>query len=247
MTLADKLNKALVVPKKVLEAEFVEEASQVSPPSIIQLVDWVLEQRKRTFNFFRPSMIAKCERANVFHYRRATQSPGQQDPRLHRILDTGTALHSVFQGYLADLHDWWFVPEARVYEDVDGSFVRGSCDGVLIHRKTRWAMALELKTIKSSVFKTLTKAQPDHVKQALIYAHLQKLPGTMIVYWDKDTSNLKEYWYPVDEKQWAGQKAHLTHLKIYVDNNTFPAYDPSTCDIGFCNFVEVCRKRGAPV
>lgn len=230
------------------EREEPTEASLAeAPPSVEGLIDDVLTRRTEKLHFFRPSMLGGCDRANVFHYMNAPFHPQRQNPRLLRILDTGSATHELVQGYLGDLHEWWFVKEARILVHVGNALVRGSCDGVLIRRRDLYRFGLEIKTINHEDFIKLTKAKPQHVFQALLYCHLQKLPWIVIVYWDKDKQHIKEYPIRAEKSAWLETKARVKELYGYVERRELPEYDESTCDTSFCQFVDFCRKKGAPV
>lgn len=245
MSLARSLKRSLLDEPKRSTAE--DQLQQQEPPSVVDLIDEVLERKARLLHFFRPSMIDGCDRANVFHYQCAPFHPQRQGPRMMRILDNGTAIHEVVQGYLGDCHEWWFAPEARIYTKVAGAWVRGSCDGVLIRRSDGYRVGVEIKTINHSEWMKLTKPKPGHVAQASVYARLQGLTWIVVLYWDKGTQDLKEFPVKYDAKRWRNIKARIRELKGYVDRRELPKFDPATCDTTFCAFVDVCRKKGAPV
>ena len=217
------------------------------PPSIIDLIEEVNQQSTELLHFFRPSMLFGCDRANVFHYQCAPFHPQRVSPRLKRILDNGTAIHEVIQKYLSDHREWWFAPEARIYRRVAGAWIRGSCDGVLIRRSDMYRCGIEIKTINHEEFVRLAKAKPGHVDQATTYAKLMGLTWIVVVYWDKGTQNLKEFPVRVSERRWNETKERVRHLKMYVDKRELPKFNPSTCDVTFCTFVDHCRRKGAPV
>lgn len=250
MTLAQKLRL------KVLKTEDEKSPIAISnpqtdkepPPSLIGLIDDVLERKTHKLNFFRPSMLGGCDRANVFHYMNAPYHPSRQNPRMMRILDNGTVVHELIQKYLADHPEWWFAPESRIYVDIDGAWIRGSCDGVLIRRSDGYKFGIEIKTINHDEWLKLTKPKEGHVFQAGIYANVQKLTWVTVLYWDKNTQNLKEY--PIKCRKshyWENMKARVKELKGFIDRGELPRYDPSKCSTDFCNFVDFCRKKGAPV
>ena len=214
------------------------------PPSISGLIEEVLEQKTQRRVFFRPSMLHGCNRQNVFHYREAPYHPSRQDPRMMRILDNGTKVHEVMQAYLADHPEWWFAPESRVYRRVNGAWIRGSCDGVLIRRSDGYKCGIEIKSMAHAEFMKLTKPKEWHIKQASIYARLQRLHWIVVIYWDKDKQHLKDYPVEYDKKAWLETKSRVKFLKGYIDREELPPFDPSQCDPTFCNYVDYCKKRG---
>ena len=246
MSLAKRLGASFGLKTKKSE-EPVDETLDEEPPSIIGLMDEVLVRRTHALNFFRPSMLFGCSRANYFHYVRAPFHPSRQAPRMLRILDVGSAYHEVLQKHLGDLHEWWFAPESRIYVQVEGAWIRGSCDGVLIRRSDMYRVGIELKSINHNEFLKLTKPKEGHVFQASLYAKLQGLKWIVVVYIDKNTQNLKEFPVKFNGKNWKESKERIRKLKMYVDEKRIPKFDPSTCDVTFCGSVDHCRKKGAPV
>lgn len=217
------------------------------PPSLIGLIEEVLEAKTKNPNYFRPSMLAGCDRANVFHYTQAPHHPPRMNGRMQRILDNGEAVHKVVQGYLADHREWFFAPETRVFVQVAGMLVRGSCDGVLIRRSDGYRFGIEIKTINSSGFSGLRGPLEKHVFQASIYARLMGLDWIKVLYWDKDKQGMKEYDVAVSQARYETMVKRVVHLKQFVTAGTLPPYDARTCDTEFCHSVDECRRRGAPV
>ena len=161
-----------------------------------------------------------------------------------RILDNGTKVHEILQSYLADHPEWWFAPESRVLVEVEGAMIRGSCDGVLIRRSDGYRVGIEIKSKAHGAFMKLTKPEPNHVMQAMIYARLQKLHWIVILYWDKDKQHMKEFPVEYDASYWRDFRARVRELKGYVDRGELPKFDPDRCDPTFCQYVDHCTKKG---
>jgi hypothetical protein len=218
------------------------------PPSVERLIDEVLEEQiEDRPNFFRPSMLWGCNRSNYFHYMNAPFHPQRQAPRMKRILDEGTAIHKVVQGYLADHPEWFFAPEARVRRRIKRALVRGSTDGVLIRRTDGYRFGIEIKSKKNSLFVKLTKPESGHVSQATTYGRILGVKWVVIVYWNKDNQAIKEYPVRVDLPTWRETRRRIAYLHGFVQRKEIPKFDPKTCDVSFCSFQDHCRKKGAPV
>lgn len=231
--------------KRKLPVVQAEEPGEDLPPSLIGIIDDLLELKTKKIPHFRPSGLFGCDRSNVFYFKQVSWHPSRQDPRMMRILDNGTAVHSVVQGYLSDHPDWFFAPEARgLLEVFPGVWLRGSCDGVLIHRRDGRRVGLELKTKGHEAFLSLTKPDPAHVSQARVYMRLMRLEWIVILYWDKDKQFLKEFPVKYDPKEWKKTKARVKHLHSFVESGELPEFDPKTCSPDFCQYVDVCKKRG---
>ena len=213
-------------------------------PSVDGLINEVLELRTMKRDFFRPSMLYGCDRANYFHYTCAPSHPSRPTPKLSKILDNGTAVHEVVQGYLRDHPEWWFAAESRVNAQIEGLNLRGSCDGVLIRRSDLYRFSVEIKTISTNQFIKLTKAKPGHVSQALTYASQHGLDATKIVYWDKNTHDIKEYDHFVTPAVKRGLKERVRHLKVYVEKGKLPEFDFDQCSPELCTYYDLCRSKG---
>lgn len=237
-----KTKRKLPVTQAMKEAEEGEER----PPSLIGIIDDLLELKTRKVPHFRPSGLYGCDRSNVFYFRQVSWHPSRQDPRMMRILDNGTAVHTVVQGYLADHPEWFFASETRgLLEVFPGVWLRGSCDGVLIKREDHNVkVGLELKTKGHEAFMALTKPDPLHVLQARIYQKLMGLKWITILYWDKDKHFLKEFPVKYSAKAWKEIKARVAFLHGFVERGELPDFNPETCSPDFCQYVDVCKKRG---
>ncbi len=249
MALRWKLTKALLAkededsPISAIEPTMRELLRQ-RPPSIVGVIDDQLERKTAKLNFFRPSMLHGCDRANVFHYKQSPFHPSRQDPRMLRILDNGTKVHEILQEILADHPEWWFAPESRVLVEVEGATVRGSCDGVLIRREDGYRVGIEIKSMAHEAFMKLTKPSDWHILQASIYMRLMGLYWIVIVYWDKDKQHLKEFAVHYDAERWKETKKRIKELKGFINRGELPEFDSKTCDPTFCQYVDYCKKRG---
>ena len=230
------------------------------PPSIQQIIDdYAIREAQPYQGWLRPSMLFGCDRANVFHYRLTPMGPQQIDPRLRRILDNGSAIHDMIQNtYLSTHPDWWFVKEPKVEYRLFGIRIWGSCDGVLIRRKDMFRVGVEIKTINHDEFMKLTKPKDEHVLQACIYMHIQRLPWIVILYWDKDKQHLKEFYVSAKDGDWDEVREHVKYLKPWLVEEeqdelaskkklSLPKYEKRQCQKSFCRYVKDCRRAGAPV
>ena len=218
-------------------------------PSVVSIIDEVgLQKMQPRPHYFRPSALFGCDRENVFHYTHAPEDPRQIGPRLGRILEEGNAVHDIIQDKYLPLHpEFWFIKESKISVVVDGFLVRGSCDGVLIRRSDKFMFGIEIKSMAMAEFNTLSKAKDEHKFQARLYMELQKLPMIVIVYWNKNNQNIKEYAVFRDKKCWEEAKERVRYLGSFVKKKKLPMYDKAMCNKKFCRYVSECRRKGAPV
>jgi len=217
------------------------------PPSLVEAIDDVCRDFTEDHRFFRPSMVFGCKRQSVFHHRRASADNSKQNPKMLRILANGTAVHEVVQNYLGRHPGYWFAPESKVAVEVEGKLIRGSCDGVMIRRSDLYRFGVEIKSINDAGFRLLKSPKDAHVAQASLYARLHGLPWIVLLYWNKNSQDLKEFPVRYDPQRWEDTKARIRELGGYVDRGELPEYDVNTCSTEFCGYLRVCRKNGAPV
>lgn len=225
-------------PKKIRALPVI--GDNTPPPSVAHIINEVLEGKNKQVSFFRPSMVSSCVRANVFHYQKAPTSLPNTSPMLHRILDTGTALHTVLQDYLSEHPDVFFSPEVKVYDP--DLCVKGSCDGILTERTTGYRWALEIKTIGDSGFKALTKPKPEHVQQATIYMALTGVRWVSFIYLNKNNQDIREFITAFDDEVWDVVQDRLRFFKGFVDRKETPPYNAKECraSIDLCRYVRHC-------
>jgi len=267
MSIVEKVRKKKVLKKRIKKKvvkktrPVVRENPKViaPPPSVIGIIDDVIEADKEVVRFFRPSMFHGCPRANVFHHVMAPRHPQRITNRLRRILDNGSAVHEWVQEHYLSRHlKYWFIKEPKVLAKINGAYVRGSCDGVFIRRSDGYRFGIEFKTIGHTYFERLTKPKPEHVLQARIYMRLQKLDYIVIVYWDKDKQFLKEFPVKADDAEWKKITQRVKKFKGYADKydaakndrdraKALPVYNRKVCDPDFCTYTDYCKKMGAPL
>lgn len=255
MTLADKVKKVRVNKTKAKTLDKRSALLEQEPPSICDIVDESIRLQQQHPRFFRPSMLGGCDRQNVFHYAQAPWEPQPQDLRMQKILDNGTGVHEVVQDfYFAKHPDYWFCKEPKVYREVGGTLIRGSCDGVFIRRRDGYRFGVEIKTIAHDSFMRLATPLEKHVFQASIYMVLQDLRWIVVYYWDKDKQNHRDYPVRFNPAHWRKTVKRVQSLRRMADRfiespdmKHLPRYVPSSCQTGFCNYVGYCRKMGAPV
>lgn len=117
-------------------------------------------------------------------------------PQLQRIFDVGTWWHTYiqYQLYKAGILEQAEVPVKDAKKKIDSR-----ADGILNISGRR--ILLEIKSMNSrSYAKNAYRPNDKHVYQASLYAKELELEEICFIYVNKDTSEMKEYIIPVDEK-----------------------------------------------
>ena len=238
-----KKRKSIPVSKKP-EAETKKRSK---PPSVVRIITEAIVAQELTprDNWFRPSMLFGCDRNNLYHYNNQSPDPPMMGIRLHLVCENGDHVHQIVQHYLGEHYKVWFAHESRVRLRILGGQIKGSCDGVLVLRKSGYRWGIEIKSINHDEFMMLAKPKRDHVEQAMVYGYIQNLDWMTILYWDKDKQFLKEFHVKVRKKRARAKlEARMQHLMGYVKSDTLPPFKKSTCNRTFCRYVRQCKRDG---
>lgn len=154
-----------------------------------------------TKHYFHPSQIGRCPRELWFDAFDAPSSEesatGEDMLKSFLIFEIGTYAHVMFQNLCSRAG----VLARRELPVLDHKLrVIGHCDGKL--RIDKAEFALEFKTINDRGFTGLNEPKKEHVWQVHIYMALLGLPAALVVYFNKNSSELKEFRVPFDQVLW---------------------------------------------
>jgi hypothetical protein len=169
-------------------------------------VNFLLGGEERA-NGIHPSSISKvggCELAWLWELTGEVEKKEKYDPHSQNIFDLGTAMHNVLQTHFHAMYGDQFesevplvIPELHVTSHADGLF---DFSGI--------RFILEIKTIKEGGSRGWTTVQTspmeDHRRQATLYMKAAGVPFALILYFNKNTSRMKEHVITFDEEVWQG-------------------------------------------
>jgi hypothetical protein len=191
-------------------------------------------------HYYHPSSIGRCQRELWFQAFNAPGADGDDLLKSHLIFEIGTYGHILFQN-LCERAGVLVQRELGVLDHL--LKVIGHCDGKLKIRNDTFA--LEFKTINARGFAKLgSTPKDDHVWQVHIYMALLKLNAALIVYWNKDTSELREFRVPFDTALW--EKKLKPRIKAHheaVRTRTMPDREgtgPESFPCRYCAYNRVC-------
>ena len=246
-----------------------------APISVAALLDEhvaALEEERLPDGKWHPSSYWGCDRKVIYEVRgtEKTNPPDKVSKRRFRI---GHILHEFIQGALLTAPDLdAFYPEFLIESKLEET---GHGDGLAkVAGQDLW-FVLEFKSINSNGFRFLkTEAKDDHAKQGSSYAIRarndgvwvdgpddqvfvpalgDKLAGVLVVYFDKDTLQVKEFWLPYDVAWETRVEERIAHLETYrqdpeslpprmPDRNKFPC----SWKGGSCDFFDRCWNQDGP-
>jgi CRISPR/Cas system-associated exonuclease Cas4 (RecB family) len=106
---------------------------------------------------------------------------------------------------------------------------------------------VDFKSMNSLVFKNLNAPKEENVNQIQLYLHFFKIPKGILLYINKDTLELKEFFIQYDSKLAKKLLDDLYILKQKIDSNIVPARlidFPNNWQCQYCQFFEICKMAG---
>lgn len=201
-------------------------------------------------NGVHPSSVSKvngCELAWLYELTGEVPKKERVDPHSQNIFDLGTAMHNVLQSQFHDMYGEQF--ESEVHLTIPELMVTSHADGLFSFSDHRFI--LEIKTIKeggSKGWNTIQNApMEDHRRQATVYMVASNVPYALILYFNKNTSHMKEHVVTYDEEVWNPIKEDIEKI-IAVANEgegritPRPGYGCRWC--GYMHGCEHGRNHG---
>jgi len=209
------------------------------------LTDGQLGGRDRS-GYWSASSAGRCSREQQFTY---LGFPGKRnDVQSQNIFDNGDFLHLRYQ--VAGIIGGWLTDaEVPVLLSKDGVRVRGTMDGVL-----EWGEVLELKSINSRGFATVTDLGPKraHKLQATAYMMASGMKRTRFVYENKDRNTNAEFVFDLEygyEQLVMEQWTELTTLTNWqqLAKRLPDCINERGMEWRYCQFQEICEHAQFPV
>jgi hypothetical protein len=164
-----------------------------------------------------------CGRKMFYRYTGA-EAHEHIDPRLRRIFNTGTMIHIQLQDYLKEICKRsegaeTFTDEKHVNEKTsrtaDKLDIASTTDGEYeIIEGDNIRFGIEIKSINTDEFKSMSKPKEEHVVQSNVYMGCMDLPVFVILYYDKNTSSMAEYVERFNPRLWGAIVATPTSASL---------------------------------
>jgi CRISPR/Cas system-associated exonuclease Cas4 (RecB family) len=178
-------------------------------------------------------------------------STDRWEPRVRRILDTGTAVHAQLQGYLqkaADLSDGTetFTPEADIDPDKNKIayplYISGHTDGIYTIDNDKFSLrfGVEIKTINDNGYKATNSPHSEHKVQGTIYQKCLDMPVMVFLYYNKNDSSIAEYAHFYDPDIWTAIEDKVNHVIDHYEWREEPERE-SGWACSTCKYKGVCK------
>ena len=197
---------------------------------------------EKTKDYFHPSSIGNCQRKLAFQRLDAPTNGEPSGAELLRqalIFEIGTYVHVLFQ----NLCERAGILEAREVSVIDHKrCIIGHADGILKIKGHRHL--LEIKSCNLNTYSKLRQPKPEHEEQAMIYMKLLNLDSAFIVYFHKDTSQIKEFRIKLNESLWKNRvEPRILNFQENMRKHKLPKREgelPSKFPCTYCEFSRIC-------
>lgn len=206
-----------------------------------ELIDkFYLDQQKATHQQrFYITDAGKCPRSIFFKFKNAPRE--KLDARILRIYEHGEYLH---RNILNCLIRMGLVVAAEI-NIPQKEIVGGRADAILSINNELYV--LDIKSINSMIFRSMTSPKIENVYQIQLYLHYFNIKKGILLYVDKDQQDLKEFLIEYDLNLANSLLEMFKKLKEKVEKNIIPcalADFPKNWQCSYCQFRTICEIAG---
>jgi hypothetical protein len=185
-----------------------------------------------------------CGRYLYYSY---TGAPGvrQWEPKLRRILDTGSAIHVQLQLYIlecAKREGFKAEIETDGNPDQNQWGISAHMDGMatITTPEVKVRFGIEIKTIGDDGFKVTSHVHDNHATQCTIYQKLFDLPTMLVLYYNKNNSLMAEFAKTFDADRWDAIEKKLDMVREHSLQGEPPPHEVSY-ECNSCKYKAVCQ------
>ncbi len=203
-----------------------------------ELIDqfYLENQKNKEQTRFYITDAGKCPRAVFFKFKNAPREP--IDARIMRIFEHGENIHRSIFNILYRLR-LGVVTEIPIPSQ---EIISGRADAILCMGNENYV--LDIKSMNSMIFRKLLAPKEDNVYQIQLYLHFFNIKKGILLYVDKDSQDIKEFFVDYDEVLCKDLLDKFYALKDKVEANTVPEKlpdYPKNWQCNYCAFKSVCK------
>lgn len=199
------------------------------------------QKKDREQHHFYITDAGKCPRAVFFKFKKAPAE--EMEPRVLMMFDHGDHIHQLIMKPLFGVRDIKVV--AAEINIPPQELITGRADAIISDGKELYI--LDIKSINGQIFKSLVQPKEEHTNQIQLYLHFFKQKKGILLYVNKDTQELKEFFIDYDSNISQSLLKSLSELKTKIDANIIPSRIPVWPDnwqCQYCQFKEICQMTG---
>ena len=204
-----------------------------------ELIDkfYLDRQKDREQHHFYITDASKCARALFFKFKNAPRK--EIEPNILRLFDHGDHIHQLIMKPLLSIRDVHVV--ASEVNIPPQELISGRADAIVSDGKKLYV--LDIKSMNSMIFDKLAEPKEENVDQIQLYLHYFKIPTGVLLYVNKNTLALKEFFVEYDKNRALALLKNLETTKKKIDSDIIPERLPDYPDnwqCRYCQFKEVC-------
>ncbi len=193
--------------------------------------------RSKAQNHFYISQTGKCPRHLFFKFKNVPEK--ELEPHMLRLFDHGDHMHQLIMSALTSTRDIHVV--ASEVKIPPQELISGRADAVISDGNQLYV--LDIKSMNSMIFKSLTEPKPENIWQIQLYLYYFRIPKGILLYVNKDNLQLKEFIFDYDPDQAKKLLADLRFLRNQIDTNIVPkrleSY-PNNWECRYCQYKSIC-------
>lgn len=187
--------------------------------------------------WFHPSALhTLCDRKLAFEYLGIKRKEYTIKGQTLRIFHNGSAMHRRWQAYF---RAWGILVKHESRFSIESPPIRGAADAIIAHPISKDHSIVELKSINSSGFNSLSAPRDDHMGQLNIYMGGHGIYEGMVLYENKDSQAIKIF--PVKFDKTRQEQLEFRLLKIVrkiLKGDLPPIFNHDGCKQ--CPFLFMC-------
>jgi len=208
-----------------------------------ELIDkfYLDRQKDKEQHHFYITDAGRCPRSIFFKFKNVPREVIEAN--VLRMFDHGDHIHQMIMKPLLSIRDIHVV--ASEINIPPQELVSGRADAIISSGKELFV--LDIKSMNSMIFKSLTEPKRENIDQILLYLHYFKVPQGILLYVNKDNQHLKEFVVEYDKTRVDTLIKGLEDLKTKIEKDIvpdrIPAY-PKDWQCRYCQFKDICTIAG---
>jgi len=209
-----------------------------------ELIDkfYLDNQRNREQSHFYITDAGRCARSLFFKFKNAPRK--EMEASALRLFDHGDHIHQLIMKPLLSIRDIHVV--ASEVNIPPQEIISGRSDAIVSDGKNLYV--LDIKSMNSMIFDKLMEPKEENIDQLQLYLHYFKIPKGILLYVNKNTLTLKEFFVDYSQERAISLIASLQETKNKIDSGVIPdriqGY-PADWQCRYCQFREICGMAGA--
>jgi CRISPR/Cas system-associated exonuclease Cas4 (RecB family) len=197
------------------------------------------KEHDREQDHFYITDAGKCERAIFFKFKRVARE--KMTAEVLRMLDHGDYVQMHILNSLFSLG----VVRAAEIRIPPQEIISGRADAIVTLNNELYVV--DFKSMNGYKFQGLEAPPQDNINQIQLYMHFFRIPKGILLYVDKNTLALKEFFINYNPGLAKTLLSSLENLKVKIDSDIVPASFldyPKNSQCRYCSFKSICKIAG---